>query len=57
VPYAELVRLGESMPDVDTTMVSIFEHVDFDPRSPRDWLAASPDLLRLWSFITWVLAG
>lgn len=57
VPYAELVRLGESMPDVDTTLVSIFEHVDFDPSSPGDWLAASPDLLRLWSFITWVLAG
>lgn len=57
VPHAELVRLGESMPDVDTTLVSIFEHVDFDPSSPGDWVAASPDLLRLWSFITWVLAG
>lgn len=57
VPYAEVERLGEALPRVDTTIVSIFQHVDFDPRSPGDWLAASPDLLRLWSFTTWVLAG
>lgn len=57
VPYAELERLGAAMPAAETTAVSMFQHVDFDPRSPGDWIAASPDLFRLWSFATWVLAG
>lgn len=57
VPYGELERLGAAMPAVKTTGVSMFQHVDFDPRSPGDWIAAGPDLIRLWSFTTWVLAG
>lgn len=57
VPYAELERMGAAMPAVETTAVSIFQHVDFDPRSPSDWIGASPDLVRLWSFTTWLLAG
>lgn len=57
VPYAELLRLEAGMPHAKTDSVELFRHVDFDPSSAADWRDTTPDLLRLWSFTTWILAG
>ena len=57
VPYGELRRLHESLPDARVTTVGLFEHVDFDANSPGEWLAVAPDLLRLWGYTTWLMSG
>lgn len=57
VPYAELVRLEAEMPAAGTMTVELFRHVDLEARSLGDWLALIPDLWRVWSFTTWLLAG
>ncbi len=55
VPYGELTRLQLALPGARTTTVGLFEHVDFDAGSPRQWLAVAPDMARLWSYTTWLM--
>jgi acetyl esterase/lipase len=57
VPYAELLRLEAGMPQAKTATVHLLRHVDFDPTSITDWKEALPDLIQLWDFTTWILAG
>jgi len=57
VPYAELARLERGMPDAEISTVHLLRHVDFQPTSAADWREALPDLVRLWRFTTWILAG
>jgi pimeloyl-ACP methyl ester carboxylesterase len=57
VPYAELSRLEAGMPGAETATVHLLRHVDFQPTSVADWTDAMPDLVQLWRFTTWVLAG
>ncbi|MGH3650042.1 MAG: hypothetical protein ACRDU9_04975, partial [Acidimicrobiia bacterium] len=57
VPYGELLRLEHEMPAAQTLTVEVFKHVDFNPRSLSEWRSVAPDLLRIWQFTTWILAG
>ena len=55
VPYGELARLQAGLPGARTTTVSLFRHVDVRPASLGEWASFAGDLLRLWSFTTWIL--
>lgn len=57
VPYAELARLEAGMPEAQTSTVHLLRHVDFEPTSFADWRGATPDLIRIWRFTTWILTG
>ena len=57
VPYGEALRLVDELPGTSLTSVSLFRHVDFEPRSPRDWTRAAGDLWSAWLFTGRVLAG
>jgi pimeloyl-ACP methyl ester carboxylesterase len=57
VPYGELLRLAEALPETRVTTVSLFEHVDFEAGSPRDWVGAARDLWSAWGFAGRLLAA
>lgn len=57
VPYGELWRLAHGLPEARIQTVSLFSHVDFDPTSLRDWMAALPDLWRVVGFAAFVREG
>lgn len=56
VPYGELLRLAEGMPQAETLTVDMFSHVDFDPKTPEGWGSVLSDLVRVWRFTTRILA-
>ena len=57
VPYGEALRLIDALPGTRLTTVSLFRHVDFEPRSPGDWTRAAGDLWSAWLFAGRLLAA
>lgn len=57
VPYGEALRLVDGLPATSLTSVSLFRHVDFEPRSPGDWTRAAGDLWSAWLFTGRLLAA
>jgi fermentation-respiration switch protein FrsA (DUF1100 family) len=57
VPYGEALRLVQGLPGTSLTSVSLFRHVDFEPRSVGDWTRATGDLWSVWRFTGRVLAA
>lgn len=57
VPYGELIRLEQGMPEAETVTVEVFSHVDFDPANLGSWGPLLPDLWSIWGFTTWILHG
>jgi hypothetical protein len=57
VPYGEALRLIDGLPGTSLATVSVFQHVDFEPRSPGDWTAAAGDLWSAWLFTGRLLAA
>lgn len=57
VPYGELRRFDQGLPEARTQTVGLFSHVDFDPASPGDWINALPDLWRVVRFASFLLDG
>jgi pimeloyl-ACP methyl ester carboxylesterase len=57
VPHAELLRVESEMPGVETTTVGVFSHVDFNEASVSELWGMAGDLMRVWRFTAWVLAG
>ncbi len=55
IPYAELVRLGEAMPDARLVTVASFTHVDLALGAPATWPRAVFDLWSVWRFAAQVL--
>jgi pimeloyl-ACP methyl ester carboxylesterase len=57
VPHAELFRFESEMPEVETMTVGVFRHVDFKETPVSELREMATDLLRVWRFTAWVLAG
>jgi pimeloyl-ACP methyl ester carboxylesterase len=57
VPYGEALRLVDGLPGTSLTSVSLFRHVDFEPRSPGDWTRAAGGLWSAWLFTGRLLAA
>lgn len=57
VPYGEALRLVGGLPETSLVTVSLFRHVDFEPRSPGDWSRAAGDLWSAWLFTGRLLAA
>jgi pimeloyl-ACP methyl ester carboxylesterase len=57
VPYGEALRLVRGLPGTSLSSVSLFRHVDFEPRSPGDWTRAAGDLWSVWRFAGRLLAA
>jgi pimeloyl-ACP methyl ester carboxylesterase len=57
VPYGEALRLVGGLPGTSLTSVSLFRHVDFEPRSAGDWTRAAGDLWSAWGFTGRLLAA
>jgi pimeloyl-ACP methyl ester carboxylesterase len=57
VPYGEALRLVDGLPGTSLTSVSLFRHVDFEPRSAGDWTRAAGDLWWAWLFAGRLLAA
>ena len=52
LPYGELLRLGDHLPDARLITVTSFEHVDFQDWSIGDTPGIIADLWRVWGFAT-----
>jgi pimeloyl-ACP methyl ester carboxylesterase len=57
VPYGEALRLVRGLPGTSLSSVSLFRHVDFEPRSAGDWTRAAGDLWSAWRFTGSLLAA
>ncbi len=57
VPYGELIRLRQHLPEAKTARVSLFTHVDFASGVPMNWVGAAVDAWSLWRFTSWLLSG
>jgi pimeloyl-ACP methyl ester carboxylesterase len=55
LPYGELLRLGEHLPDARLITVRSFEHVDFEDWKTSDTPGIIADLWRVWGFATALL--
>ena len=55
IPYAELLRLGESIPHAELHTLDTFSHVDLELGGPRDWWDAAGDLRVVWRYVTALL--
>jgi pimeloyl-ACP methyl ester carboxylesterase len=57
MPYGELERLGELLPQARLLTLDSFEHVDLELDSPRELPRVGADLLAAWRFATEVLSA
>lgn len=57
IPYAELLRLGNALPDAELFTLETFTHVDPAVDGPGEWWPALGDLAAVWQFVTEVLAS
>lgn len=55
VPYGELVRLHEGLPEARVVTVSSFRHVDPSASAPGGWTSLVADAWDAWRFTSWIL--
>jgi pimeloyl-ACP methyl ester carboxylesterase len=55
VPYGELLRLGQTLPEAQLVTLGSFRHIDRRRSPAREWLRAAGDLWHVWRFTTSLL--